>query len=80
MKKKDRVEQALRRATRAVEGAGWTITDTGRRLVAKKRVIEDDHSETFKFESAFGVESLAAVVGRRERESATVNRTRKDNA
>lgn len=74
MKKKDRVEQALRRARRAVEGAGWTITEHGRRLVASRRVIEDDHSVTLKFESAFDIESLAATVNRRERESAAANR------
>ena len=78
MKKKDRVEQALRRARRVVEGAGWTITDTGRRLVASQRVIEDDHSITKKFESAYDIESLAVTVGRRERETAAANR--KDRA
>jgi hypothetical protein len=74
MKKKDRVEQALRRATRAIEGAGWTITDTGRRLVARKEVIEGDHSITKKYESAYGLEALAVTVTRRERESAAANR------
>lgn len=74
MKKKDRVQQALRRARRSIEDAGWSITDTGRRLVARKDVIEDDHTITKKFESAYGVEALAVTVQRRERESAAANR------
>jgi hypothetical protein len=78
MKKKDRVAQALRRATRTIEDAGWTVTDTGRRLVASKAVIEDDHSVTKKYESAFGVEALAVVVSRREREAAASNVNRRD--
>ena len=75
MKKKDRAEQAVRRARRVIEGdLGWKITDTGRRLVARLDVIEGDHSITKKFESAYDIESLAVTVTRRERESAAANR------
>lgn len=80
MKRKSRADQALRRARRAIEATGWTITDTGRRLVARKRVIEEDHSETFKYESAYDIESLAAYVNRREREIAAAHSNRRDRA
>ena len=74
MKKKDRIDQALRRARRAIESAGWEITEHGRRLVASQRVIEGDHSITMRYESAYDIESLAVTVTRRERESAAANR------
>lgn len=62
------------RAQARIEGAGWTVIDTGHHVVAKKRIIEENHSETFLFESSFTLEALAKNVKRREREESTSNR------
>ncbi len=58
----------------AVAEAGWDLTriraeDHGR-FVARKRIIEDDHSVTLRFESSYTLEDLAKNVNRRERETA----------
>ena len=53
--------------------AGWDLTriraeDHGR-FVARKRIIEGDHSVTLKYESSLTLDTLALNVKRRERES-----------
>ena len=53
----------------AIQAAGWTHTHNETRHVASKRVIEEDHSITWKFESSYTLEGLARNVARRERES-----------
>ena len=57
-----------------LDEAGWDLTriraeDHGR-FVARKRIIEDDHSVTLRFESSLTLEGLAMNVNRRERETA----------
>lgn len=64
-----RAKQAVDRALKAIEAAGWTVTATlGGRFVARKRRFEDDESVTLLFESDYTIEGLAALVNRRERE------------
>lgn len=66
---KRRAEQAIARATKAIEEAGWTVKQQGIRLVATKRVTErEDDSVTTLFESDYTIEGLAVYVDRRERE------------
>ena len=62
------------RATAQVEAAGWAVGKSGPRFIASKRVIEDDHSITRKFESTYTLEGLARNVKRREREESNDNR------
>jgi hypothetical protein len=62
------------RSEAALAEAGWDLTriraeDHGR-FVARKRIIEDDHSVTLRFESSYTLEDLAKNVSRRERETA----------
>ena len=76
MKKKrparDRGQEAIRKATSAIEAAGWKITrrrPENPLFVAVKRLTErEDDSTTSLFESDYTVEGLAALVARRERE------------
>ena len=60
------------KATKAIEAAGWTLSERSvrGRYVATKRVIEDDHTITRKFESSYTLDGLRINVTRRERESA----------
>lgn len=62
------------RATAQIVAAGWDVATHGPRFVASKRVIEDDHSITRKFESTYTLEGLARNVKRREREESNENR------
>ncbi len=72
--KRDRGKQIDAKATASVEAFGWTVSKVGPRHVARKRVIHEDHSETFMFESTYTLEGLAKIVKRREREEATNRR------
>lgn len=66
-----RSEQAVERALKSIEEAGWTVTTTLVRFVARKvRHEREDESTTYLFESDYTIEGLAANVVRREREEA----------
>jgi hypothetical protein len=56
-----------------IGASGWDLTriraEGHGRFVARKRVIEEDHSITLKYESSLTLSSLAMSVRRRERES-----------
>lgn len=56
------------RSTKTIEDAGWNVARVGPRYVASKRVIEDDHTITMRYESDFMLGDLAVRVVRRERE------------
>lgn len=58
------------RATSSIGAAGWVLTKTPKRYVAIKRVIEDDHTITMRYESDYTLGELARRVVRREREGA----------
>jgi hypothetical protein len=57
------------RSTAEIGAAGWVLTKTDQRYVATKRVIEDDHTITMRYESDYTLGGLASQVARRERES-----------
>ena len=62
------------KAEAVIASAGWDLTriraEGHGRFVARRRVIEEDHSITLKFESSYTLDGLAKDVTRRERESA----------
>ena len=67
--------KADERSRSEIAAAGWTLASvTGpmgwKKYVASKRVIEDDHSITMKYESSYTLGGLALSVRRREREAA----------
>lgn len=69
--RKSRGEVAVERALKSIEDAGWTVTTTLVRFVARKvRHEREDESTTYLFESDYTIEGLAANVARREREEA----------
>lgn len=74
MLRKSELRKAARRSdtrsTATIEGAGWNLARVGRRYVASKRVIEDDHSITMRYESDYTLDDLARRVVRREKETA----------
>lgn len=72
-RKKQQGRRSDERHLGEIVAAGWDLTriraeDHGR-FVARKRVIEEDHSITLKYESSYTLDSLAMNVRRRERES-----------
>lgn len=74
MKKKGQLAgQGARADTRArteVAASGWKLEYIGGRYVACKRVIEEDHSITMKYESDYTLGGLLVSVRRREKEAA----------
>jgi hypothetical protein len=57
------------KATSTIGAAGWILSRTDTRFVAKKIVHEhEDDSTTIRFESDYTLEGLARSVERRERE------------
>lgn len=71
-KRKSAGERADKRAFSQIEAAGWSLTAVREggvgRFVARKRRIEDDHSESYLYESSYTLVALATQVERRERE------------
>ena len=72
-RKNNQARRSDQRSMAVLEAAGWDLTrvraeDHGR-FVARKRVIEEDHSITLKYESSLTLDTLALNVKRRERES-----------
>lgn len=63
------------RAMSQIGDSGWDLIRIREpehgfgRFVARKRIIEDDHSVTLRFESSLTLGGLARNVQRRERES-----------
>jgi hypothetical protein len=58
------------RSTKTIEDAGWDVARVGPRYVASKRVIEDDHTITMRYESDYQIGDLSRRVVRREQEGA----------
>lgn len=72
-RRRPRVNRSDERAMEVIAEAGFDLTriraeDHGR-FVARQRVIEDDHSITWRWESSYTLEGLAKNVQRRVRET-----------
>lgn len=62
-------EKGDARSRSEIAASGWALALHGARYVASKRVIEEDHSITMKYESDYTLSGLALSIRRREREA-----------